>query len=249
MTDFAHIGGFERRKLPMAPLLITVASVLVVGGVIMGALFFATVTAPVTVPRLSGITTAQASDLLASKRLVDGSAYYDVTREFPPGYVTGQQPLPGSVVKAGSVVNVRVAVAPKIVEIPDLHLYDLATAQRTITPLLLKPFVLYAYSKEVEGGRVIEQLPRAGDTAMSGSEEALVVSLGPGVGGSTVPSVIGRTLGPARSLVTSAALFAVTRPVDAPGIDAGTIVDQAPSAGTPVPVTSKVVLSYAVVAP
>lgn len=247
MTDYADIGPVERRRTPIGPLLVVIAAVLVVLGGIFGALFFLTADAPVLVPRLSGVTVADASKLLADKRLVDGNAYYAVTTQFPQGYVIGQTPAPGSRVKAGSAVNIRVAVPPRSVAIPDLHLYDLPTAKSVLATTLVQPVVLYAYSKQVETGRVIEQLPRAGDTAMTGSAEYIVLSLGPGKSGATVPSAIGLMLGPARSAVASATLFANARPVEAPGISPGMVVDQAPSAGSIVPATSQVVLSYSIV--
>ena len=91
---------------------------------------------------------------------------------------------------------------------------------------------------------MIEQLPRAGDGAVTGSSETLVVSLGPG-GGKSVPSLLGMSVGEASVAASSATLFAVARPVVANGVANGTVVDQVPSAGSVVPVASGVTLSVA----
>jgi beta-lactam-binding protein with PASTA domain len=98
----------------------------------------------------------------------------------------------------------------------------------------------------VATGLVIEQLPRAGDTALTGSPAALVVSMGPGLGGKPVPSLVGRPLTVARSKLASATLFvSAVRAVGAKDVADGVVVDQAPSAGLVVPVSSGVTLAVA----
>jgi beta-lactam-binding protein with PASTA domain len=73
----------------------------------------------------------------------------------------------------------------------------------------------------------------------------LVVSLGPGSGGKVVPVVVGMQVSAARSRLAAARLFAQERSVVAGGVRSGTVMDQAPAAGSRVAVGSTVALSVA----
>ena len=201
------------------------------------------------VPEVAGMTAASASKALSAARLRDGRARYYVTRDFPAGRIVSEYPAPGTLVAPGTAVDVRIADAPRKVTVPDVRFADVATAEKTLGYSLFRPTLLYAYSKDVETGLVIEQLPRAGDAAATGSSSVIVVSLGPGKGGASVPSLVGKLLGPARSQLTSQTLFADVRTVVADGVADGTVVDQAPAAGSAVPAASTVAVSIATYQP
>ena len=191
-----------------------------------------------SVPRIAGMTPDQASKALAAAQLKDGRAHYFVTRDFPAGRIVSQSPAPGTRLAPGTAVDVQVAAVPRQVTVPDLVHAESGVAEQVLDGNLLRPEVLYAWSSAIETGRVIEQLPRPGDTAATGSSTVLVVSLGPGTSGNVVPRVIGVPLGVARSELASQTLFPDPRSVVATGVPAGTIVDQAPSAGSIVPAAS-----------
>jgi hypothetical protein len=201
--------------------------------------------ASVVVPDLGGLTTGAASRALSAQRLTDGRGFYAVTRDFPAGLVTSQTPSPATLVSPGSPVDVDVAVVPSPISVRDVVFADASLAEQALAVDLLKPAILYAYSTDVEVGRVMEQLPRSGDTVMTGSQEVLVVSMGPGTGGKRVPTLTGLSLKSARSMIASATLYPQIRTVVAPGVSAGTVVDQAPAAGTVVPVATDVTVSIA----
>jgi beta-lactam-binding protein with PASTA domain len=228
---------------------LVVLALIVLGGVGVAVGLADTAHAKVTVPNLAGLATTAASKVLAGAQLTDGQAHYFVTRAFAPGLIIAESPAPGSAVAMGSPVNVQVAVAPRQVVVPDVVFAEVATAQKMMSDQLFEPRLQYAYSKDVATGLVIEQLPRAGDTASTGSSNVLVVSLGPGSGGKTVPNLLGGLLGVARSELTSQTLFAEVRAVIATGVPDGTVVDQAPTSGTVVPVASNVTLSVAFATP
>jgi serine/threonine-protein kinase len=208
--------------------------------------FAVATSAPVSVPELLGLTTADASQTLADCRLIDGRADFAATRVFPPGAVVAQSPVAGSAIARGSAIGVKVAVAPRQATVPDVGLVEASVAERLLRHDLFEPALLYSYNKDVPIGLVIEQLPRAGDVAITGSPSVLVVSLGPGSGGKGVPDLLGKRLGVARSELTSATLFAEVRGVIAKDVPDGTVVDQAPSADAVVPETSNVTLSVAI---
>jgi eukaryotic-like serine/threonine-protein kinase len=217
--------------------------VLAVGAMVAGGLLWRTASKPVVVPNLVALTPAEASRALEAARLDDGEASYRATRDFPAGVVVSQSPAPSARVARFSAVDVIVAAAPKSIAVPDVRLGDSKSAEQHMRALLFRPIVMHAYTSAVPAGRVIEQLPRAGDMAATGGDVALVVSLGPGSGGKVVPAVIGTQVSVARSRLASARLFARERPVVAGSVRSGAVVDQAPAAGSRVAVGSSVALS------
>jgi beta-lactam-binding protein with PASTA domain len=239
----------EERGHPIRTAILAVLGVLVIVGVAMGVWFWATVTSPVVVPQLVGLAPSAAVAALDAAHLSDGNGNYLATWVLPSGVVSTQSPPPGARVAQGTPVNVQVVTVPMSVAVPNLVTADVDSAQTTLGYYLLKPTLLYAYSVDVETGRVIEQLPRAGDTATTGGSEVLVISLGPGTGGKTVPSLVGMSVGSANSVIASATLYPMLRAVVATGVADGTVVDQAPSGGSLVPVASDVTLSIATPAP
>jgi eukaryotic-like serine/threonine-protein kinase len=233
------------RRRPSLAMMLVGAGLGVAAAAFVGMWFYATAVAPAVTPAVVALTPAAAETVLRSAHLVSGKATYQVTRDFPAGLVFAQSPLPYARVAQGSRVDIKVAVAPKPIVVPDIVGAELSYAQSVLNYSLLTPTMIYAYSKTVRTGDVVEQLPRAGDTAVTGSADVIVVSLGPGVPGATVPKLIGTLLGPARSIATSATLYAQPRSVVATGVPNGTIVDQAPAAGTLVPVGTNVWVSVA----
>ena len=225
-------------------LVLLVVSVLGAAGVALGLVDQAN--AKSRVPAIAGMSANAASKALSAARLEDGRASYSVTRDFPAGRILAETPAAGTMVAQGTPVDVQIATAPQQVTVPDLVLAQAATAESTVSQMLLRPSLRYSYNKTVETGLVIEQLPRAGDTAPTGSACVLVISLGPGTGGEVVPDVVRMLLGPARSELTSQTLFAEARTVEATGVADGVVVDQAPSAGSIVPATSIVTVSVAI---
>lgn len=235
----------EERDHPIRTALLAVLGVLVIVGVAMGVWFWATVTFPVVVPQLVGLTPSAAAKALDAAHLSDGNGNYLATWDLPNGVVCTQSPPPGARVAQDTCVNVQVVTVPMSVAVPNLVAADVYSAQTVLGYYLLKPTLLYAYSFDVETGRVIEQLPRAGDSGTTGGTEVLVISLGPGTGGKTVPSLVGMSVRSANSVVASATLYPMLRAVVATGVADGTVVDQAPSGGSLVPVASDVTLSIA----
>jgi beta-lactam-binding protein with PASTA domain len=229
-----------------SPAVLWIAFVIVVlFGLAVGAWYFAKATMPVPVPALVSLTPNTAGKILTGVSLGQGKATYRVTKEFPAGRIIDQSPAPYSNVAPGSPVNITIAVAPKPAVVPDVVGAALSDAQAILEYELFKPNVLYAYSTSIHSGDVIEQLPRAGDTASTGSDDVIVVSLGPGTPGIVVPKMVGETFAQASRDASDTRLFVQPRAVTATGTPDGEIVDQAPSAGLLVPVGSNVWLSVA----
>ena len=230
---------------PKRALLLVVLGLLVLAGAAFAAWFYISTIRPAVVPNVISLSPAFAEKVLSKAKLKAGLATYEVTTEFPAGRIIGQVPAPYQNAAQGSAVNIRVAVAPKPIIVPDVGLADSSSAAKLLRFNLLLPRVLYAHNRSVRAGSVIEQLPRAGDTAVTGSEELIVVSLGPGTSGVVVPKLIGLPYTRAHSIAASATLFPQPLSVTAPGVPDGTVVDQAPSAGSLVQVATRVWVSIA----
>ena len=232
----------QRRSPAVLTILVGIIAVVAVA---LGLWFFAKATMPVPVPALVSLTPTAAQKVLTYARLGEGNATYRVTKDFAAGRIIAQSPAPYTNVAQGSRVNITVAAAPKPALVPDVVGAESGQAQAALSYELFTPEVLFAYSTSVHSGAVIEQLPRAGDTASTGSADVIVVSLGPGAPGVTVPQMIGKTFVQASREASNTRLFAQPRAITATGTPDGEIVDQAPSAGSLVPVGSNVWLSVA----
>ena len=234
-----------RRKLISASAFAVIVGALAVVLVVVGFWAYLAITMPVSVPSLVTMNAKDAEAALIRAHLKAGNATYVVTREFPAGLIVAQDPVPYASAKPGSSVNIRVAIAPQRITMPDVSRMTSDRAEQQLRYVQLTPITTEAYSQDIPTGVVIEQLPRSGDSVMTGSSAVIVVSLGPGVPGATVPQLIGKQYPIAHSIAASATLFAQPRAVTATGTAIGTVVDQAPSAGTVVAVASNVWVSVA----
>lgn len=195
---------------------------------------------PTTVPNTVGLRQSTAEQRIAAANLTSGTAGDVPTTDFQSGVVVSQVPVGSSQVPVGTQVNMAVAVAPTWVVVPDVSLDHRLIAETTLSYVLLRPVIYQQLSDTVPFGRVVAQMPRAGQQAMTGQQVAVFISLGQGSGGAVVPSVLGK---PSSNAATDIAqVYLVPKWLDAavgerPG---GTVVDQVPAPGTRVPVGSAV---------
>ncbi|MBV8945183.1 MAG: serine/threonine protein kinase, partial [Solirubrobacterales bacterium] len=92
-----------------------------------------------------------------------------------------------------------------------------------------------------KAGTVIRQVPLAGTKVKEGSTIALTVSSGPG--NTTVPTVIGEPAAQAKANIESQSLkVGSVQHQSSTTIDSGRVIESSPTAGTSVPVDSKVTL-------
>ena len=237
--------GTDRRKLSGAvrTSLFVAFGVVVAAALVLGGWLFVYSRTPVSVPDVVALTPAAAEQRLIAAGLKAGNARLVATKEFAAGRVIAQEPKPPATVARGSSVDVSVSVTPTALLVPDVTYLAQGAAERALRATVLVPVVLSQYSAAVPIGDVVSQLPRSGDTAFSGSNVFVVVSLGPGTKGSIVPDLVGKTTRQAASLLASQTLFPYARNVDATGAAAGTIVDQAPEPGSTVVVGSSVAIA------
>ena len=234
----------RRRLSPAVRIgLFVVAGLAVAAALFVGGWLFLYSQRPVSVPDVIALTPQAAEQRLIAGGLKAGEARLVATREFAPGRVIAQEPKPFVTVARGSSVDVSVSVTPTALLVPDVTHARQDAAESVLQAAVLVPVVLNQYSPGVPMGTVVSQMPRAGDSAFSGSNIFVVVSLGPGTKGSVVPDLVGKSSRAAVSLLASQTLFPYARAVDATGVGAGMVVDQTPAPGSIMMVGSSVALA------
>ena len=233
--------GASSRRLRKAALVAAGAVAIVV--VVLGVWVALYAHRQVLTPFIVGRTPFAAERLLDAQGLVAGNARVVATTRFAPGLIMEQSPQTPTKLKPGTPVDVVVATGTVEATVPDTFLDVEKTAQQKLRFALFVPIVIHAYSSQVDVGKIMSQLPRAGDMAFTGSPVFIVSSMGPGMPGVVAPSLIGKPRTVAASLLATETLFPRDITVDAPGLAPDTVADQTPPAGTVMPVGASVALA------
>lgn len=189
--------------------------------------------ASITVPGLVGQGQSAAEDNLTRIDLVPV-----VSESYSPtvsaGQVMAQVPEPGSKVVAGAnvVIQVSKGVAPTTVAVPAVTGKTQAAAESALKGAGLTVKVYSVYSDTVAKGNVIAQAPSAGSKVTVGSEAAIAVSLGKGVGAVTVPNVMGKAEADAVKAMQSAGLKVKVYRQNSDTVAKGVVGAQVPTGGT-----------------
>jgi RHS repeat-associated protein len=138
------------------------------------------VIARVSVPNVVGALEADATAAITGAQLAIGassSRYDDVV---PAGRVITQAPPAGTIVLAGTAVDLEVSLGPEPVEIPDVTGLTQAEAEAAIVAagFVVGP-VTTESSNTIPAGRVIRLDPPIGSSVPPGTVISIVVSTGP----------------------------------------------------------------------
>jgi beta-lactam-binding protein with PASTA domain len=136
----------------------------------------------VAVPPVSGKQKDEAKRLLrAAGFAVKEVPVSDADEE--DGFVIGTDPPADSLLPEGSTVKLQVSARGK--PVPDLTGEPVATAERALEQLGLRPRIQRDWSATIPFDRVIRTSPPADEPVASGGEVVLVVSKGPAPATST----------------------------------------------------------------
>ena len=138
----------------------------------------------VRVPRLAGVTEAEAIQLIQDARLSVGTPSRERSDEFEQGRVISSDPNAGTEVERGTDVDYVVSEGPATVLIPNVSGMEEAEARQALanacsTPPCLSVTVERRYSGTVPEGAVINTAPARGERVDYGTEVVLRVSQGP----------------------------------------------------------------------
>ncbi|HTZ52639.1 MAG TPA: PASTA domain-containing protein [Spirochaetia bacterium] len=230
----------ELRSLKLYVLLFVgiIGLMLVIGGITFG---IAVHGQPETlVPNLQGKDVLDALADLQAKEL-----YPDVQSQFSSdtekGVVLSQRPAPGTLVKAGKRVTLRVSRGPVIDKVENyvgMNLDDVKVHLQTLfashTPnLIIKTPIIYQYKPGVPSGRVLAQSPVPNTRITGLTYLELVVSQEQGaVSTVTVGDYVGKSFQEAvQELERDNIPFTFSVKAGAKGTDPGTVISQVPAKG------------------
>jgi beta-lactam-binding protein with PASTA domain len=198
---------------------------------------------PIAVPDVVGLTQAAASSAITSAGLAVGTIATSSSATVPAGSVISQNPGAGTLVLSGSAVALTVSSGPSQVAVPNVVGLTQTAATSAISAAgLTIGSVNTASSNTVPSGSVISQTPTGGTQVASGTAVSLLVSSGPAQ--VAVPNVVGLTQTAANSAIIAAGLSRGEGDSTASSttVPAGSVISQAPAAGTQVTVGSVVAL-------
>jgi serine/threonine protein kinase len=196
----------------------------------------------VTVPDVTGETQSAAVASLKREGLEPVSSLA-ANAHVASGRVIGTTPPRGTVVKKGSRVSVFVSSGPGIVALPNVYNKKSGEATKILREKGFQPTVQSQSSDTVAKGFVISTDPTADTEVQVGGPVTVFVSSGPQE--ASVPEVTGEQQAAATATLAAAGLkvTVVKREVAEPA--AGTVISQAPGAGTQLKVGGQVTLVVA----
>jgi beta-lactam-binding protein with PASTA domain len=193
----------------------------------------------VTVPNVVGSTQSQAENALSNLGL-SVSVTSENSDSAAAGTVISQTPAGGTKVDEGATVTLKVSLGPAVTQVtaPDVVGRTQAEAEAALTGLGLTVSVTTEHSDSVAAGTVLSQAPAAGTKVDEGTAVAIKVSLGPAPAPApvkvTAPDVVGRTQAEAETALTGLGLTVSITTEHSDSVAAGTVISQAPAAGTQV---------------
>jgi beta-lactam-binding protein with PASTA domain len=217
--------------------------------------------ATISVPDVVELPQATAESTITSASLTVGVITTDFSDTVSAGAVISQDPVAGTSVGIGSIVNLVISDGPQpaLAIVPDVYLDTQAQAEAAIVGnFLTVGTITYAYSPvfpltEVPTGSVLDQNPSGGALVLQGDAVDLVISLGPPPPAQVnVPGVVGLSQASAESAVTGAGLVVGNVAfANSETVPVGDVISQNPVAGTSVDQGSAVnlVVSLGPVAP
>ncbi|MDH4099575.1 MAG: PASTA domain-containing protein [Nitrospirota bacterium] len=186
------------------------------------------------VPDLVGRDMVYAVDVLSRMNLrlkIDGEEYHP---HLPANYVISQEPLPGTAVKKGRSIAVRVSKGAHEVAVPTVTGMSQREAEIALQQSGFRiGDVARVFSEQVERGKVVVQNPSSELSLNRGGSVSLLVSTGPQTQVLAMPALGEMTIGEAEHLLEKLGLKVGTLNYSQ-GNREGIVTWQKPQAGTPV---------------
>lgn len=180
-----------------------------------------------TMPDLVGLNYYEARSLYTEIQLVASEEY---SSEYEAGIIMEQEKAEGRIVKVGDAIKVTVSKGTRTVTIPDVVNYHYSSAYAALTGESLTVQRVEIESDDISSGYVVKTDPVAYSTVEEGTTVKVYVSIGPSTEDTTVPSLIGKTVSEAQSLLEDNYLVPKTQYVES-SEEAGTVIDQSIEAG------------------
>lgn len=210
---------------------LTLAVVAVVAGLILigRTLFNAANPGDVAVPNLIGLTVSEAENVLSDAGLVLGARTDAVSDTVPEGRILDQSPTADGTVAQGTRIDIVVSSGAEQAVVPDLiDLLSVEAARSQLQAAGLELGRVREVSSEKPAGQVVGQDPVPGASLPVGSLVDIEISAGT----ATIPDVVNRTRAQAVAILTNAGFEVIIETQVDPVVPPGTVLAQAPEAGT-----------------
>jgi eukaryotic-like serine/threonine-protein kinase len=187
----------------------------------------------VTVPSVTGMTIDDATKRLekAGFKLTQGQSR--PSEGAPAGTIIEQTPLGGSLTNPGTTVSVVTSAGQREAVIPETRGLSRRDAERALADAGFSVGAVQQQASDSARGTVLATSPAAGTKVAAGAV-TLILSNGPA--SVTLPNVVGRSYGDARSTLEQIGLLVTGSGLDSASTEpAGTVISQSPSAGRTVP--------------
>lgn len=181
-----------------------------------------------TVPLLAGASLTDAESALKADGLKI-STTTSFSDSVPKGHVIEASPVPGTEVKRGDSISVKVSQGEKLFPIPDIAGKPADEARTALTELGFVVTEDTEYSDDVPQGAVIRH-EATGPALASGSPVTMIVSDGPEP--IEIPRVVGQGKAQARKALEDAGFTVAVSQAHASKTPAGAIASQNPASGT-----------------
>jgi len=185
-----------------------------------------------TVPQVEGETEEVARALIEAQGFQVGRVTDTLTEDIPEGTVITQNPAGGTPAAADSLVDLVVSRGPFSIEVPDVSGMSAEGAQLELARAGFTNVVTESeFSADIAEGFAIGTEPAAGRTV--GRDDTITVLISDGPEPTTVPRLVGESIGNATMLALEANLVLVddgTVDVSAVSGLAGLVAQQSPSA-------------------
>lgn len=160
--------------------------------------------AEIQVPDVKGMTYQQAEKKLTDEglKIKEGDRVYSA--KYDEGEISSQDPDAGTKVKKGAVVTVNISKGASEDAVPDLIGMKEDEAKKKIRKYNFEVGEVKTAKSEKEAGTVIDQDPKAGSEAATGTKINLTISDGKGKGEGTVPDLKGKSVSEAKDAIVNA---------------------------------------------
>ena len=160
----------------------------------------------IEVADLTGKTLLEAKTLLNTEGLGIKRVGSVASDEYEEGQIIEQVPAAGTIVPPNTTVEVIISSGPAMITIPSVKGLDETTAFNKLENAGFEPVKEYAYSNDVEKGKVISQSPGGNSLGNEGDTVKIVISKGKNYQYVTVPNVLGYDVETARAILTDAGI-------------------------------------------
>jgi serine/threonine-protein kinase len=225
-------GDRKWQKNRFTPFVIAGGGGFLLAFLLVAALVFPEDDAPqeVRVPSVLGLPFTDAERRLRAIGLTSTLGERRFAADAPRSAVLAQNPVAGRRVNLGTEIVLDVSDGQEGTSIPVLNGLSRDDAERALRSAGLEVGDVIEEASTVARGVVLSARPTAGQTVPTGTKVSLVLSAGPNE--LTMPDVVGRDMGLARSLIEQLGL--VLGPVEYDSLSTlgnGTVIAQSPAAG------------------